>query len=98
MTIENMTFYGEEVILQEAKIEAKEIDAFASATLPQENDQLARFKVVKVGKEQIIYKVGDYVLVNKNGFPKEIKIEGIGTIENTYSLPTHNRIFCKIDE
>jgi len=98
MTIENMTFLGEEIILQAEKIEQKERDAFADSVLPQDNDILTRFKVIKVGKKQLEYKEGDYVLINKNGLPKEIKIEGVGTLTNTYSIPTAQRIYCKLDE
>lgn len=97
MTIDNMTFLGEEVILRAEKVENK-TDVFSTGTTTEKDDVLARFKVIKVGWLQTKLSEGNYVLVNKNGLPKEISIEGIGTIKDTYSLPTHQRIFCKIDE
>lgn len=96
MTIDNMTFLGEEVILRAEKVETK-TDVFSTGTTTEKDDVLSRFKVIKTGLIQTKLSEGDYVLVNKNGLPKEISIEGIGTIKDTYSLPTHQRIFCKIE-
>lgn len=96
MTVEQMTFLGEEVILRAEKVENK-TDIFSTGTTTEKDDVLARFKVIKIGCLQTKLSEGDYVLVNKNGLPKEISIEGIGTIKDTYSLPTHQRIFCKIE-
>lgn len=97
MTIEDLNFLGEEVILQLEKITEVKTDVFSTGTTTEKDDVLSRFKVIKVGWLQTKLAKGDYVLVNKNGLPKEITIEGIGTIKDTYSLPTHQRIFCKID-
>lgn len=97
--IDNLTFYGEEIIFREEKIETeKGINPFLSSTLPDEKKEIyGRYKVIKTGLKQQEYKVGDYILVYKNGLPNEIKIEGVGTLENTYSLPTAQRVYCKID-
>jgi len=77
MTLENMLFLGEEIILRAEKIEKKEEDAFHSSNMNHEKDMYAKFKVVKVGKKQLELKEGDLVLVNKNGLPKELTIEGV---------------------
>jgi len=100
MTIENMEFLGEEIILRAEKIEKKDNsnDAFAQNAISSDSDTLSRFKVIKVGEQQKKLKVDDYVLVNKNGlFHKPLTIEGI-VLENTYALPTHLKIFCKLNE
>lgn len=96
--IDNLTFYGEEIIFREEKIKTEASDPFLSSTLPDEKKEIyGRYKVIKTGIKQQEYKVGDYILVYKNGLPNEIKIEGVGTLENTYSLPTSQRVYCKID-
>jgi hypothetical protein len=99
MTLNNMTFFGEEIIIVYDKIvkEDNKDDAFHNSNMNHEKDMYARFKVVKIGKKQLEYKEGDYVLINKNGLPTEISIEGVGKLPNTYSLPTHQRIYCKIN-
>lgn len=100
MTLDNMTFLGEEIILHAEKVEKenKEFDAFLSSNMPHEKEMYGRFRVVKTGKNQTELKEGDYVLVNKNGLPKEITIEGVGIIKDTFALPTSQRIFCKLNE
>ncbi len=97
MTIDNLTFFGEEVILRAEKIE-KKLSAFEESGMTHEKDSYERFKVIKVGQKQYELKEGDYVLVNKNGLPSEIHIAGVGKIKDTYSLPTSQRIFCKIND
>ena len=95
--LDTLTFLGEEVIIRAEKT-IKEVDAFQNSGMVHEKDIYAKFKVIKIGKKQTEIKEGDYVLVNKNGLPKEISIEGVGTIKDTYSLPTHQRIYCKIND
>ena len=54
--------------------------------------------MLKIGYKQSRLAVGDKILVNQNGLPKQISIEGVGSIENTFVLPNHLRIFCRINE
>lgn len=97
MTLDNMTFLGEEIILRAEKVEKKEEDAFHSSNMNHEKDMYAKFKIVKVGKKQIELKEGDLVLVNKNGLAKELTIEDGGILKDTYALMNATRIFCKLD-
>ena len=97
MTLDDLEFLGEEVILRAEKIEKKQENAFLNSGMIQEKKQLSRFKVVKVGQLQTKLKEGDYILISKNGLEEHpITIEGVGVIKDTYALPTHQRIFCKI--
>ncbi len=96
--LDTLIFLGEEIILREEKIETeKTVDPFSTGASHEEKDVYGRYKVIKTGKKQIEVKEGDYVLINKNGLPKEINIEGVGAIKDTFSLPTHQRIFCVIN-
>lgn len=96
MTIENLNFLGEEIVLQASKIEQLTTDVFSTGTITEKDDVLARYKVIKKGDLQTKLEIGDYVLVNKNGIPKDINIEGVGTLKDMVVLPTEKRIFCKI--
>lgn len=98
MTLDNLEFLEEEIVLKEERIENNSDESvFHSSNTPQEKDIIGRFKVIKKGARQVKYNEGDYCLVNKNGLPKELTIEGIPPFKDTYVLPTSLRIFCKIN-
>lgn len=97
MKIENMEFLEEEVVIEKLKIDQSS-DPFNKSTLVHEKDNYITCKVLKIGYKQSRLAVGDKILVNQNGLPKQISIEGVGSIENTFVLPNHLRIFCRINE
>lgn len=99
MTLENLEYLNEEIVFREEKItELKAENVFNTGVIAEEKNVLGRFRVVKVGNKQTVLKVDDLVLINKNGLPKELSIEGIGTFKDIYVLPNDLRIACKINE
>jgi len=97
--IDKLDFLGEEIVFKLSKLESKiENDIWSNSNMPHEKQGLRRFEVIKVGRQQLEIKEGDFILVNQNGLDPEIKIEGFGIVKDTYSLPTAKRIFCKINE
>lgn len=95
--VERLSFIGEDVIVKRAKNFLKTEDSadsvFSSSKLVQEKDSYLTFEVVKVGEKQTDIKKGDVVLINSNGLPSQLNIEGVGIIVDHYAFPTNTRIF-----
>lgn len=96
--IDKLEFSGEEVVFKLKPLEKKDTNIFNQSNMVHEKKAYQRYEIIKVGKKQIEYKVGDFILVDQNGLGDPIKIENYGIIEDTYSFPTHQRIYCKINE
>lgn len=95
-----MEFLGEEIVIKKLKIDKsqREEDVFNNSNMPHEKDGYAKFEIIKVGRNQNLYKVGDRCLINQNGLGKEITVEGSPPMIDQYALMNHTRIFCKINE
>lgn len=98
MTIEQMSFKGEEIVVRKETVKKTDTDVFANSGMPHEKDGYGIFKVVKVGRKQNDYCEDDIVLINQNGLPKEITIEGQPTIKDHYVFGNSSRIFCSVNE
>lgn len=89
--LEKMRFLAEEVIVTRLK-PTQEETAFNSSRVTKDNDTLIYCEVIKVGEEQNKIKLGDKILIRED-FLSKIKIDGTGTLENTYSLVNQKPIF-----
>lgn len=98
--LEKLEFYSEEVILgkkmQHLEGITSEVNPFETSSTPSESNALKFFQVLKVGALQTVVKVGDTVLVRGDAMPKEINIDGLGTIKDTYLLQSNKTIACKV--
>jgi hypothetical protein len=98
--LEKLEFYSEEVILgkktQPLDGITSEVNPFETSSTPSESNALKFFQVLKVGALQTVVKVGDTVLVRGDAMTKEINIDGLGTIKDTYLLQSHKMIACKL--
>ena len=97
MNIDNLTFLNEEIVVKKLKASESE-DPFTKSVLVHEKDNYILCEVIKVGNKQQEITIGDKVLINQNGLSKELNIDGYGVLENTYVLPTQQRILCTVNE
>lgn len=94
MTIENLDFLKEEVLVTELKQAEGKDNPFANTVLPQEKSKYALYKVVKIGRKQENVKVGDKVLISQQAVMNNtIDIKGYGTIEGVYKINNSDSIF-----
>jgi len=98
ITIENLDFLREEVLVTELKQalkEGKENNIFTRNALPQDNSKYKLCEVVKVGKKQLNVKKGDKVLISGQLLQKQaIEIENQEALENIYRIPNSDQIFA----
>lgn len=98
MTVDNLEFYNEEIVLKKEELQVTSKDVFTSSGMNHERGNYVRCVVTKVGEKQTTVKVGEVVLVDSNGFPREVIVDGYGIMTNTYVVMNHLRLFCKLNE
>lgn len=94
MTIENLDFLKEEVLVTELKQAEGKADPFTNTDLAQDKSKYALYEVVKIGRKQENVKVGDKVLISQQAVMNNtIDIKGYGTIEGVYKINNSDSIF-----
>ena len=93
ITIENLDYLKEEVLVSELKQDSKNSDPFTDSNMPVSKNDYTLYEVVKVGKKQLDVKVGDKVIIAGQR-PQEIVIKGQGVLDNILSLRNSEEIFA----